>query len=88
MPGKSAVTVNKTYIEKHKPYPSFEWYGPLENYYKDGECYYTVKISVVECCEGSAVSEVYGHGENSLKRACAELSENCDCGNTWHYFNQ
>ena len=87
MSRKSPVKITKTFIEKHKPLPSFEWRGPLENYYQDGECYYKIPITVAECQKGSGVSEeVFGHGENSLKRACAVLSQNCNCGNTWHYY--
>ena len=72
--------------EKHKPRPDFKWNGPLENYYKDGCCYYT-QYSIIATCNtsGDESEKVIGKEENSIRRALANLSERCSCGNKWHY---
>ena len=71
--------------EKHKPLPDFEWNGPLDNYYKDGNSYYT-QYSIIATCNitGDKSDKIYGKGYNSIKRSLANLTEKCNCGNGWH----
>jgi|SaaInlStandDraft_2_1057019.scaffolds.fasta_scaffold220081_2 hypothetical protein len=71
--------------QKHKPKPTFQWNGPLNNYYRDGCCYYTRYYIVATCkISGDESDKIYGCGDNSKKRALANLTENCSCGSGWH----
>jgi len=73
--------------KRHKPLPPFEWHGPLENYYIDGECYYDVFYIQAKCMNGTGISEiVYGNELPSKKRALWDLTKKCNCGATWHDF--
>ena len=33
---KNGANIIEITEKVHKPLPSFEWHGPLENYYRDG----------------------------------------------------
>ena len=58
--------------------------------YEDGHYDEETHAKIPDClyatCEdgGTQVGPVYGHGENSVKRALAQLTEECDCGATFH----
>ena len=81
----SKATIEEFVEKKHKPLPSFEWRGPLENYYRDGECYYYKKTIVARCLNGGGESDIiYGNGESSKKRALWNLTQTCNCGASWH----
>jgi hypothetical protein len=83
---KSRANIMKITEEEHKPLPSFEWRGPLEKYYSDGECYYTKYYTVATCSiSGDTSDYIHGNHDGSIKRALASLSESCSCGARWAY---
>jgi len=46
----------------------------LENYYRDGECYYNKYYIVAKCdVSGDETEAVYGNHEGSIKRSLATL---------------
>ena len=84
-PNVSKAEIVEDYEVRHKRLPSFEWHGPLENYYRDGECYYKVAIIIAKCSDRTGESEmVYGHGLSSRNWALRNLTQRCNCGATWH----
>jgi hypothetical protein len=86
MPKKSSSYIIEEQERIHKPLPTFEWHGPLENYYRDGECYYTrIKIRAVCNISGDESMEIYGNGKNSINLSLLKLTKSCTCGANWHY---
>ena len=40
---------------------------------------------IASCCDSDSVTEpIWGHGPASIRRALATLSEDCDCGQSFH----
>ena len=83
---KNGANIIEITEKVHKPLPSFEWHGPLENYYRGGECYYTKYYTVAKCSiSGDTSDQIHGNHDGSIKRALATLTESCRCGARWHY---
>ena len=83
---KSGANIVEITEKVHKPLPPFEWHGPLENYYRDGECYYTKYYTVATCSiSGDSSDQIHGNHDGSIKRALATLTKSCSCGARWHY---
>ena len=75
-------TIEDASEERHKALPSFEWHGPLENYYKDGSCTYIKELIKVTCktTGSSVVLSGTGGDEKVVKFAMLKLSNKCQCG--------